>query len=461
MQNIIFYIIKKTPILILLSLIGSVGGNQERDLTLLNESGGNLAIYWVHPSTREGVLIGQSDSGGNYINNFPIKSFVGHEFEIREVPSQETGNCTSADQVCHVNNFEVNEDFKQIVKVRPGVDLVITDEETEHRELSTDMAERCKADARRRMKQDGGSGEAIEELASCIEESIAQKFIVSNQEIAFEHKVRTDMAGFLENYTCVDNSVTSSPDLYSDNWHNPRDNTNRTVHVKLNRPASRVHVIENFIDEEECQAMEDEARATLHLATVADGKGGSRLSENRKAKQAGISVQWDKEAEGDPIARLSRRVYDYTEHVLELGITEDGQEDLMSIQYVGRGRNDTAPDRYTPHCDGDCTGLPHKSGTRMATMVLYCTLPTDGGSTNFPHSFVHVKPSTGAAVFFSYMDPKTKMMDNGFTTHSGCPVFEGEKKIVTQWVRYGVDEENPWDSRNTLGIKLSDVEDQE
>lgn len=48
-------------------------------------------------------------------------------------------------------------------------------------------------------------------------------------------------------------------------------------------------------------------------------------------------------------------------------------------------------------------------------------------------------------------------MDSGFTEHSGCPVYEGDKKIVTQWIRYGVDDENPWDSFNTLGIKISDV----
>jgi len=240
-----------------------------------------------------------------------------------------------------------------------------------------------------------------------------------------------------------------------------RDNIDRTVHVKLNRSASRIHLVENFISAEECQAMQDEAAETLHDATVADGKGGHRLSEARKAMQAGIKVRWEKEAEGDPIARLSRRVYDYTEHVLGLGIDEKGQEDLMSIQYFGRGRNDTQPDRYTPHCDGDCTGLPHKAGTRMATMVMYCDLPTVGGSTNFRNSYVHVKPQKYNAVFFSYIDPETKLMDKGFTEHSGCPVYEGIKRIVTQWVRLGVDEENPWSSFNTLGIKIKDAIDQE
>jgi hypothetical protein len=229
------------------------------------------------------------------------------------------------------------------------------------------------------------------------------------------------------------------------------------VHAKQERAASRIHLIDNFIDEEECQAMAEAAQTTLHHATVADGKGGSRLSENRKAMQAGIKVPWKEEADGHPIARLSRRVYDYTNHVLGLDIEEFGQEDLMSIQYFGRGSNDTEPDRYTPHCDGECTGQPHKSGTRMATVVMYCDVADRGGHTNFRNSGVHIKPSFGAGIFFSYIDPETLTMDNGFTEHSGCPVVEGSKKIVTQWVRYGVDEENPWNSFNTLGIKKTDM----
>ena len=71
----------------------------------------------------------------------------------------------------------------------------------------------------------------------------------------------------------------------------------------------------------------------------------------------------------------------------------------------------------------------------------------------------HSKPQMGNAIFFSYIDPVSKVMDTGFTEHSGCPVFEGEKKIVTQWIRYGVDDENPWDSFNTLGIKKSEEGD--
>ena len=128
----------------------------------------------------------------------------------------------------------------------------------------------------------------------------------------------------------------------------------------------------------------------------------------------------------------------------------------------------------------------------MATMVLYCTVPETGGHTNFRNAGVHVKPRQGNGVFFSYIDPETMMMDDGrysasrcsdclpladserhpdtfcttvfathgigFTEHSGCPVYEGEKKIVTQWIRLGVDDENPWDALNTLGVKKGEEE---
>ena len=96
----------------------------------------------------------------------------------------------------------------------------------------------------------------------------------------------------------------------------------------------------------------------------------------------------------------------------------------------------------------------------MATMVMYCEVPERGGATNFRNAGLHIVPKKGSATFFSYIDPETMKMDSGFTEHSGCPVIEGEKKIVTQWVRLGVDDENPWHSFNTLGVKVSDAREQ-
>ena len=43
--------------------------------------------------------------------------------------------------------------------------------------------------------------------------------------------------------------------------------------VMIDRPASKIHVVENFITAEECKAVEEAAEPILHDATVADGSG--------------------------------------------------------------------------------------------------------------------------------------------------------------------------------------------
>ena len=342
-----------------------------------------------------------------------------------------------------------------VIFIREGIVVEHTDSKSIAEKSASNLLDECRTTAKSKLKQsDADATSILDELAECVQEGVAKEIERANEEITFQAGIRKDMAGLLENYTCADEALNTTEAKSTNYWEG------RKVSVMIDRPASRIHVVENFLTEDECKAVEEAAAPILHHATVADGSGGSELSDSRKAMQAGIKVHWDKEAEGDLIARLSRRVYSYVNHVLPFDIKENGQEDLMSIQYFGRGADDDKPDRYMPHCDGDCNGLDFKPGQRMATIVMYCDVPEVGGATNFRNSGVHIKPEKYAATFFSYIDPKTMKMDGGFTEHSGCPVIEGEKKIVTQWVRLGVDDENPWNSFNTLGIKYSDAADQ-
>jgi len=47
-------------------------------------------------------------------------------------------------------------------------------------------------------------------------------------------------------------------------------------------------------------------------------------------------------------------------------------------------------------------------------------------------------------------------MDEGYTEHSGCPVYEGEKWISTVWMREGVSEDDPWTNFDPAGIRMID-----
>lgn len=437
----------------------------DRRIKILNESGRKVEVYWIHPQTNELVLTSKP-----YIHNgadFFLDSYVGHSFELQELPSSKTGRCGYAkleSRKCRKGYFTVNNNEDQVIHVgQTATSLEVKHEDNKSiaRDEASSIIDRCKMKARESLGNDTcpeGAVNALEDLTACVEASISSKLEKSTEEMSFQAKIRTRMGDLFETYTCSDDALNTTESIETKQWEN--GGVTYDVEVLHERPASKIHILKNFISEEECRAVEEVASPVLHRATVADGKGGSQYSENRKAMQADIRVPWDKEAEGNPIAALSRRVYEYAENILNLGIKEHGQESLMSIQYKGRGEEEKEPDRYKPHCDGECKGLPHKPGTRVATMVMYCTVPDRGGATNFKNAGIHVVPEKGTATFFSYINPDNMKMDTGFTEHSGCPVVEGEKKIVTQWIRLGVDKQNPWNSFNTLGLKLSDVADQ-
>jgi len=298
--------------------------------------------------------------------------------------------------------------------------------------------------------------EIINSMSTCFVQQITPKIEELRDEIQLQASIRTDLALKWENYTCADLDAKPSESIENITWTYNEDRKPRKVQKLFDRDASKVYTVKNFISFEECKAMETEAAKTLHVATVADGSGGSHVVESRKAMQAGIKVPWHKEATGDHIANLSRRVYDFTNDFTGYDLRPDGQEDLMSIQYFGENfEKGEAPDRYMPHCDGDCDGMQHRRGNRVATMVMYCEIPEIGGATQFSNAGLHIKPEIGMATFFSYMG-SDRTMDKGFTQHSGCPVLKGNKKIVTQWMRHGVDNENPWSSFNTLGVQSNE-----
>jgi len=371
---------------------------------------------------------------------------------VLSLPTRET----SID--AHAQMLTVTFDHLSEIYIDDAFEIRHQDNKSIARDSAEDLLNDCEAQVAEDIETEKYSAvEAIAALKKCVSSGVAVEVEKANEEISFQSQIRKKMAESFENYTCADYDLATSESEEDTTWD--YDGVSRDVHILLDRATSKVHVVEDFISVEECTAMEDQARPKLHKATVADGKGGSELSPNRKALQAGIKIPWDLEKDGNRLTTLSRRVYDYTNHVLDMDIDEHGQEDLMSIQYEGRGEDEETPDRYMPHCDGDCNGMSHKNGQRMATVVIYCTVPEKGGATNFRNSGLHIVPKAGSATFFSYVDPETMKLDNGFTEHSGCPVIIGQKKIVTQWVRYGVDKENPWDSFNTLGIKLSETED--
>ncbi|KAL7476262.1 hypothetical protein ACHAW6_002140 [Cyclotella cf. meneghiniana] len=341
----------------------------ERPISIMNQSGRRVEVHWVPPYQGEMVLQSKPDIlNGASLN---LNSYVGHTFQVRELPGKVSGVCAGENQQCRIEHFTVNSNDNQVVFLRPDMEIEHSDTKTIAEKSASKLLESCRADAKSHLLHSPHDAASIlERLSSCVQSGVAVEIEKANEEIQFQSDIRMDMAELLEEYTCADETLNTTEAKATTSWRG------KTVRVLLDRPAAKIHYVEEFVTEDECAAVHEDVEGRLKDATVADGAGGSELDESRKAKQAGIEVDWDEEENGDLIARLSRRVYDYTNHVLPmLDIDEEGQENLMSIQYFGRGRDDDAPDRYMAHCDGDCDGFKFKNGERMATMVMYCDIP--------------------------------------------------------------------------------------
>ena len=86
---------------------------------------------------------------------------------------------------------------------------------------------------------------------------------------------------------------------------------------------------------------------------------------------------------------------------------------------------------YKHHHDYFFTGAEAKNN-RVKTVIIYLNNNFTGGDTRFHKLDLNIAPVTGAALFFQYdYDEATNLL----TEHSGEPIIEGEKYIVTAWIR--------------------------
>lgn len=253
-------------LLLFLALLSSpASGSPERSFSIINESGRRLEVHWIHPDTGEMVLQSTPDilAGAN----FALNSYVGHSFQIRELPGKKSGVCEGEGQVCRIGMFTVNKNNDQVIVVKEGIEVEHTDSKSIAQKSASNLLADCKEEANRKLTSGGDAESILDNLAACVKSGIAKEIEKANEEITFQAHVRKNMAGLLENYTCADELLNTTEPRDVLQWEG------REVKVMIDRPASKIHVVENFITAEECKAVEEAARPILHDATVADGSG--------------------------------------------------------------------------------------------------------------------------------------------------------------------------------------------
>lgn len=89
----------------------------QRSIQIVNESGRRVDVFWVNPDT--GELIRQTEPFVYNGGTLPLTSYIGHTFEVRELPSSKTGYCgdpsneATVGTICRMGTFTVNDNDQQ------------------------------------------------------------------------------------------------------------------------------------------------------------------------------------------------------------------------------------------------------------------------------------------------------------------------------------------------------------
>jgi len=85
------------------------GNPLSRGIVVKNRAGCKLAFFWINPNTQE-LAASSTDGGIVHGGESSLSSYIGHEFEVHELPGRKTGKCK--EEVCRTTYFSVsaNED---------------------------------------------------------------------------------------------------------------------------------------------------------------------------------------------------------------------------------------------------------------------------------------------------------------------------------------------------------------
>jgi len=198
------------------------------------------------------------------------------------------------------------------------------------------------------------------------------------------------------------------------------DAGDRTVHVLQAMRNPRVVLFGNFLSDEECEALVEQATPRLARSlTVATKTGGEEVNDDRTSN--GMFFQ---RGETELIRRIEERIARLINWPVENG------EGLQILQYGPGAEYKAHYDYFDPREPGSATIL-RRGGQRVGTVVMYLREPEKGGGTVFPDIQLEVGPKRGNALFFSY----DRAHPGSRTLHAGAPVLAGMKWIATKWLR--------------------------
>ena len=194
----------------------------------------------------------------------------------------------------------------------------------------------------------------------------------------------------------------------------------------------RYQTFPNFLTPEECQQIIELAKPRLERSTgwnVTHGK--QEVTDYRTSYQMNFN-----KAETELIDNVEKRI------AAKSGLPVSNQENLQVLRYEApNGHYKVHWDYFDPSYAGNQSILA-RGGQRLLTFTIYLNNVSKGGETNFPKvvnmdrtDSLRVKPEEGKGfMWYNVLLNGSNNIDRD-TLHQGLDVLEGQKWLLTCWVR--------------------------
>ena len=191
---------------------------------------------------------------------------------------------------------------------------------------------------------------------------------------------------------------------------------------KIDSSVLEIYTMENFLTEDECQLLIDFIQPRLQAAET-------EAKDKTPEVRTNTTCFFHLEKNYSPFAQT---VANRISQIIGLNISH--AEPLQGQCYLPGQEYKAHTDWFEPGTENFRKYASHeKGGQRTWSAIVYLNEVSSGGNTEFNQAGISIQPKLGKLVYWNNL--LDDGMPNHFALHTGMPVDEGEKFILTQWFR--------------------------
>jgi hypothetical protein len=430
------------------------GSPTARSLKVINRSGVTIDVFWIHSVT--GVLSESQTKGEGIVfgSETGISSYVGHAFEVQEMPKIANSTTCRKNLPCRKAYFACNAHHDQWVTIDRNFAVHLQDSKSRARAKAQAVLSNCTNSTAWNTTTTLNNNDTVSPdewqqkvtaLTDCLLRHAEQEMNRTSSEIAFQGRIRSELGGKLARYSCSDAAVTSrvrvttSPSLHNSSYQD------RMVQTLFASDTNRIRLYTDFLSPTECQAMLDSHKSTTIISAALHTKMAALLASELPTRatsslaNATTTVRMLESKNSNAECQVDATSADGTcPTATNLEEASDDSNDMLddSIYVTTNTTTDGIVARLLLTCLFD-DSLPdnamNSTGSNSSNATSNDSIKTTSrrGLIVFPHTGVRIVPTQGAAVLIEYHGEVVVDMENGNNQTVSSEPFVHEHVICT------------------------------